>query len=723
MPQNFKLASDQYDRYTYMRDQAHLDFLHKARRCEDYVNAKQWDPSVVAELNAVHRPALTINKTLITLSSILGEQIDLRTEIAFKGRYGAPSDNADVLTKVFRYISDKNQLDWVRSELFADGAITSRGYVDIRMNFDRSLTGDVEITNKNPRNILPDPDADEYDPDKWNDVIETCWYRPDDIALLYNKEDAEALKQRAESVWSIGYDSIDTIKARFGGNTPNNANDLEINKQAGRYIRVINRQWRKLDKCRYFINIRTGDKKEIPNNWDDNKIAMYVQEGKGLIVVDESVQNRIRWTVTAEDYELHDDWSPYKHFTIVPYFPYFRYGSTIGLVENLLDPQDLLNKTTSQELHIINGTANSGYIVRVNALKNMTPDELEANGAKTGIVIEVDGNVGDAITKIEPNQVPQGMDLLSRKAENYMKAVSGRGDAQMGMTRADVSADQIEANKQSSDVGLRKPMDNLKRTDYIIARNILDLVQEYYTDPRIMMITHDDLTGDQSQVMINWPDLESGELVNDLTMGEYDITITSQNVKETLDQNNFEVALKLREVGIMIPDESIIENSPLLGKSKIIKAMREQAASPEAQEAKEVQSLQGKLTVAELKSKTSENEAGAVKKRADAAYAIAKAQKESQGDVGEQEKAQQEMAIDQQAHEQEMQQMREKHELEIQLEREKHAAEMEQKELEAKEKRMQMRATTVMTMKADPNVVAGAGQQDKKPNQSNGATK
>lgn len=698
MPQNHKLASENWLRYTYMRDIAHLEYLEKARRCRDYVNGKQWDPAIKAALAAVNRPAMTINKTYVTLCSILGEQIDLRTEIAFKGRYGAPSDNADALTKVFRYISDKNQLDWVRSEMFCDGAITSRGYVDVRMNFDKSITGDVKIGNVNSKNVLPDPDGSEYDPDEWNDIVVTKWYRPDDIEYLYNKEDADELRKRGESTWAMGFDSIDEIRDRFGGTANFNAGSSdESTRESSRMIRVLERQYKKLMKMKSFINIRTGDRQEIPHTWDDNKISLMLEQAQGAVIVDDHVGHKIRWTVTAEDFVLFDDWSPYKHFTVIPYFPFFMYGTTIGLIENILDPQEVLNKTVSQELHVVNTTANSGWKTKTGNIKNYTPDELESHGAKTGIVLEVDDVT--QTEKITPNQIPTGLDRLSSKAEGFIKSVSGRGDAQLGMTRADVSADQIEANNQMSDVGLRKSTDNLKRTDFLIARNVLDLIQEYYTDPRIMTITHDDLTGDQSEVKINWPDVESGEIQNDVTMGEYDVVVVSQNVKETLDQNNLELALKMREAGIDIPAESIVENSNLIGKSKIIKAMREQAASPEAQLDKQVNQLGKQLTVAELKSKTSKNEADATLKKAKAGEAVAKMQKEAQGDVGEQEKAQQEMALEQQKHDAEMQRDKEKHDQEMQQQREKQALDMELKEKEAKDKRLLMRAQAVAAMK------------------------
>lgn len=708
MPQNAHLAGQQWERYTYCRDNGHIQYVEKSRKCEEFFAGMQWDPAVLAELRDQRRPGLTINKILGTISSILGEQIDLRAEIAYKGRFGAPSGNADILTKTFRYIGDKNQLDWRRSELFADGAITSRGYIDVRMNFDRSITGDVEYTNLNPRCVIPDPDAAEYDPDEWKDVIITRWLSVDDIAHLYNEADAEALRVRGAGQWAYGYDSIDKVRDRFGGMQPFIFGMNTEDERIARSIRVLDRQHRVYAKLKYFVNVRTGDRKPIPDSWDRNKIAAQLEVSQGLLLVDESNGFRIRWTVTADDFVLHDKWSPYKHFTPVPYFPYFRYGRTIGLVENLIDPQELLNKVTSQELHVVNTTANSGWKVKKGSLKNMTTDELEQYGGKTGVILELD-HVDDA-EKIQPNQIPQGLDRLSAKGENYIKSVSMRGDAQMGMTRADVSADQIEANNAFGDVGLRKPMDNLKRTDFLLGRNTLDLVQEFYTDPRIMAITHNDLTGEVRDININWPDPLSGEIQNDVSMGEYDIVVISQPAKETLEDSQFEQAAYLKEkLGVQIPDEFMIENSRLINKTALVAAIKEAAQSPEAQMRQKMQLMAGQLELANQKAEASKLEATALEKRAGAGEKVAKTNEIMQGKAGEAEKAQmeialaqQEMAQDKQRHDQEMAQMREKAMLELQLEREKAAAKIQEQKILAVEKANLLRAQTIAAARARP---------------------
>lgn len=697
MPLNADVARQQYTRYTYARDAGHLVFIDKADKCYAYTNGDQYSPADKNALREARRPGLTINKILGTLSNILGEQIDLRTEIAYKGRYGAPSGNADTLTKLFRYISDKNMLNWTRSDVFCDGAITSRGYFDVKMNFDRNLAGDIEITKLNPKNVIPDPDANEYDPDSWNDVIITRWLTADDVEYMYSKDDADILRTRSASAWAYGYDSIDRIRDRFAGTQPTGMYITDDAQSVLRLVRVIDRQYRKLAKLKYFIDVRTGDKQEVPKSFDRDRIAAILSASGGKIIVDEQIGKRIRWTVTADDLVLHDDWSPYKHFTVVPYFPYFLYGRTIGLVENLLDPQELLNKSTSQELHVVNTVANSGWKIRKGSLQNMTMEELEEYGSKSGVVLELD-DVTHA-EKITPNQIPQGLSELSRKGENYIKSISMRGDAQTGMARADVSADQIEAQKANSDIGLRKPLDNLARTDFILARNVLALVQEFVTDPRAMNITHNALTGEQQQITINWPDPNTGELMNDVTMGEYDITVVSQPAKQTLEQTQFEQAAYLKEkLGVPIPNEFLIENSNLVNKTGLVAALKEAEQSEVNQMKQKMDLMGGQLELANMKADVSKSEADAVLKKAKAAHAVAQTQEIAGADPTknaemelERAKAEQEMMLKQQAHEQDME-----------IEREKQALELQLRQKEAEDDRLLKRAQAIAAMREQP---------------------
>ena len=618
MPVDAQLATEQWMRYSYCRDRGHLQFLEKAHQCEEFFAGNQWSQADMTSLRLQRRPALTINKILSTLSTVFGVQIENRAEILFKPSYGSPAETAEALNKVWMQIAQNNQLQWVRSELFADGCIRGRGFLDTRLDFSDSLQGEVRITNLNSKNVVIDPDAEEYDPDSWSDVHVTKWLTPQDIAILYSKADADILKTRDGSAYPYGYDSVERVRDRFGGNQLL-AGYYGILDQHNvrRNVRVLERQYRRLDKAEHFVNVRTGDMRQVPSEWDRDRIAFYLQNAGPDVSVVKKLVRRIRWTVTADNLVLHDDWSPYKHFTVVPYFPIFRYGKTVGLVENLIGSQELLNKTSSQELHVVNTTANSGWKLKTGALKNMSVEELEMKGAQTGLVLELDDVA--AAEKIQPNATPQGLDRISYKAEEHIKGISGVSDSMQGFDREDVAAKAIQTKRSAGATNMGKPLDNLARTDWILARNVLDMVQAHYIEERLFTITHNDPAKELETVAVNQWDEGEQRIVNDLTVGEYSITVTSQPYRESLEDSQFDQALAMRERGIAIPDSVLVENSRLLRKQEIIKAMEGDKDSPEAQQ-------RAQLELRALEAEVATAEAEAMSKKADAELKMAKAQ-------------------------------------------------------------------------------------------------
>ena len=144
------LARDQWYRYIYARDKGHTEFVRKADRCENFVAGKQWDELDLAALRRTRRPALTINKILATLETIMGEQIENRSEVSFQPKSGSPQETAEALNKIWMHIAQQNQLEWARSDVFLDGLIRSRGFFDVRLNFDDNAFGEVRISPENP---------------------------------------------------------------------------------------------------------------------------------------------------------------------------------------------------------------------------------------------------------------------------------------------------------------------------------------------------------------------------------------------------------------------------------------------------------------------------------------------------------------------------------------------------------------------------------------------
>jgi hypothetical protein len=635
--ENHRLATQQWNRYIRARDNGHLQYIEMAKKCDAFYRGDQWDQADLAKLEAEGRPALTINTVLPTINTVLGEQSTRRADIQFKPRRGGDQEVAIVLTKLYGQIADNNKLDWVEQTVFSDGLIMDgRGYFDVRMDFSDHLEGEVRITAKDPLDILIDPDAKEYDPKTWNEVFETKWMTLDEIEELYGKDKAEQLRFVAENGNGFGRDSIEYEETRYG--KTDTAQDYlgaaipgEDDYRNVKALRVIERQYRKMGRGDFFVDPNTGDQRQVPEDWSDQKTKKFAKQ-YGLSVISKVVR-KVRWTVTCDKIVLHDDWSPYEDFTLVPYFAYFRRGRPFGMVRNLLSPQEQLNKIASQELHIVNTTANSGWMVESGSLVGMTADDLEEHGAETGLVLEYNRGSQPPL-KIQPNQIPTGLDRISQKAALNIKTISGVNDSMLGSDSAEVSGIAIQAKQNRGVIMIQVPLDNLRKSRQYLAEKVLNLVQRFYTEQRVIQITNEDDPMKPREPMVVNQMTPEGRVVNDLTLGEYDVVVGTAPARDSFDEMQFAEALNLRQVGVAIPDDAIIEYSHLARKAELAKRIRMMTGVEQTPEQMEANAMQAELAMQQVQLELQKLQAEVQKLQSEAAINIAKVQ--DVADVGPQ---------------------------------------------------------------------------------------
>ena len=622
------LAKSQFDAYTRARDHGHDQYIDMAKKCDAFYRGEQWDEYDMQELDDQGRPALTINTILPTINAVLAEQSSKKADIHFKPRGGGDQEIADTLTQVYAYIADYNKLDWVEQQVFSDGLIQDRGYFDVRVDFTEHVQGEITIEAKDPLDILIDPDAKHYDPKTWNEIFETKWMSIDEIEETYGQQQADKLRMLAETGTTLGADSMEFEEERYGDTDEYNygqqyPGDPE-NARLLRSIRVIERQYYKLDDCMYYVDPVTGDKRKVPNHWSKKKREEFADEY--ALEIMEKKMRRVRWTVTADSVVLFDDFSPYDHFTIVPYFPYFRRGKPFGMVRNLLSPQEQLNKISSQELHIVNTTANSGWIVESGSLSGMTADDLEEHGAETGLVLEY--NRGSTPPgKIPPNQIPTGLDRISQKAAMNIKQISGIGDAMLGQASPELSGVALKSLQNSGSLMLQVPLDNLAKTRQYLAEKVLHMIQTYYTEERVIQITDEsDPFKPRKKVRVNQM-TPAGEIINDLTLGDYDVVVGTAPARDNFDEMQFAEAIELRSAGVPIPDDLIVDYSHLAKKGEIAQRIRQmQGMEPLTEEQAQIQQFQAEAEIRKIQLEIAKMEAEVQNLQAQAQLHTAKAQ-------------------------------------------------------------------------------------------------
>jgi hypothetical protein len=625
-----EITRTQWARYERARDNGHLDYVEMALKCDEYYRGDQWDLDDQSALEAEGRPALTINTILPTVNTILGEQSTRRADIQFKPRRGGDAEVAHTLTKLYMQIADNNKLDWVEQQVFSDGLIMDgRGYFDVRMDFSDHVEGEVRITAKDPLDILIDPDAKDADPKTWNEVFESKWMTLDEISELYGEKQAERLLFVAENGMSFGPDSVEYQETRFGDTETNDdyfgagvPGDEEYRNVKA--LRVIERQHKKLSRAQFFVDPDTGDQRQAPDEWSDAKNKKFAKQYNLTLI--SKVVRKIRWTVTCDKVVLHDDWSPYNQFTLIPFFCYFRRGNPFGVVRNLLSPQEQLNKIASQELHIVNTTANSGWMVEAGSLVGMTADDLEEHGAETGLVLEYARGTSPP-SKIQPNQIPTGLDRIAMKAAANIKTISGVNDSMLGTDSAEVSGIAIQAKQNRGAIMIQVPLDNLRKSRQYLAESILNLIQAFYTEQRVIQVTNEaDPMKPREEMIVNEMTPE-GAIINDLTLGEYDVIVATAPARDSFDETQFAEALSLRQAGVVIPDDAIIEYSHLARKGELATRIRQMTGQePPTPEQQEAQAQQQQIQMQQLQLEMAKQDAEVKKLQSEVALNIAKAQ-------------------------------------------------------------------------------------------------
>lgn len=570
-----------WQRYEYGRMRGHQSYCRHARTAENFYlgGGRQWDPDDRQALEEEGRPALEFNQVKHKINTAIGYQIQNRMDIAYRPRgNGADESVARALTKVAKQVQDNTGLHWLETQVFADGLIQQRGYFDIRISYRDSLLGEICVTDLDPLDVIPDPDAKSYDPDKWQDVIITRWLTLDEIEENYGEKAREAIEVDNQEDEDFGDDEADEERNKFGNEDTGSTEYMgsATLSDGSKRVRVIERQFWQTEKAKVVISL-TGDIRSVEGMSEEQIAAM-----TGVVRADRRMR-RVRWVISTYNAVLHDDWSPFNHFTVVPYFPFFRRGKTSGLVDDAIGPQQLLNKTMSQFLHTVNTTANGGWVWWANTLANMSDEEMSARGAEPGlaVVLKAETPTDKTPKKIQPNQVPTGIDRIIDRAGSMLDEVTGINDAMAGNAGREVSGIAIQARQFAAQQGLAVPLDNLARTRNMMAKRILELVQAFYDEPRIFRITEQDSRGQDvtEELPVNYPD-DQGGVLNDLTIGEYDVVVTEQPMQVTFENSQFTQIMEMREKGVRIPDSFVVRNSNIADKQEVIEAMEQQAQQP-----------------------------------------------------------------------------------------------------------------------------------------------
>jgi hypothetical protein len=583
------LHADRFNRAA----ERHQDWATIAKRAVEYFESKQWSDEDLAFMNEQKRAALTINKIKPLVNLVLGYHLSNKTDITYTpGHDGTGNgDIAKALSFVSKQISQINLLPYIDAEVFFDGLVGGRGYYDQRLDFESNDFGDVRYRVQDPFATYLDPDADTYDLDQSSNFIMTSRFvSVDEVEHVYGKEASMLV---SPLVSHMAYNSMPvtlfdgweeiTPWRRFGGERegelvgPFAGTFYDWVDTARKSVRLLDIQHYVWVERWYFIDLETGDRSPIPDHWTKekvDKVLFWAAQQNNPLVVTLRPERRVRWTHMIGDVVVYDDWSPYRRFTIKPFFPYFRRGKTKGMVEDLMDPQDEVNKRRSARLNIIARSSNGGWMYAKGSLDAMQKANLELYGSTPGFHLEYETRNGTLPEpkQIQPPTVPVAQNQLEIDAEDDLNEISGVNKDALGMVEKVQSGIAIQAKQRQTVVGLEGFMSNWTRTKILCGRGQLELIQNHYVEQRIVRTMGTGNTPEQ--IIIN--ERAGSGIINNVSLGKYDVVVNEVPISATFLAGQFEDLLRLKEIGIPIPDEFLIEASSAAKKEDLLAALQAQ---------------------------------------------------------------------------------------------------------------------------------------------------
>lgn len=574
-------ASANRQRYEYVISRGHREYAQIAIRNMNFYlgDGGHWTDAARRLMKESGRKTFEQNEIFSAVNGAVGYQISNRMDMSFVPRgHGADDVTADLLGKIIRQVNDANSLHDKETDLFRDGMVQRRGYYDIRQCFDDSVLGKTEVGVLDPVDVIPDPDATTYDPEEgWSEVTIRRWFTVDEIGDYWGKDKRQAvINFKPADIDGQSWDDY-LQRARIGNNqiAGNFQEALDEDPDTARYL-VIDRQYKVYEMTDVMV-WPTGEMKPLMKDVPEEKIAAWRADGA---IQSKRRIKRVKWLISTAGVVLFDDYSPYPFYTIVPFFPYFMHGHMRGMVDNAVSPQEMLNKSITTGVDIFNRGAKGGWQGEQGILTNMTDKELSQKGSQSGLVLI--RKVGTKpFEPIEPPRMPEAINNFIAQSMAAIKSVTANSEELNAENSDGMSGIAIQARQYAAQQKLAIPLSNLQRTRNMLAKKLIWFVQEYMTAPQVLRITEKDVTGKMStsELPVN-QEQDDGSILNDLTIGDYDVVISEQPLNVTFDNSQFEQIQAIAEIaakqGETIPIKYLLRYSNLADKQDIIEDLEQQ---------------------------------------------------------------------------------------------------------------------------------------------------
>lgn len=455
-------------------------------------------------------------------------------------------ETADQFTKILMWNDQQEGALETISDAFHGSLITGMNLLHVYMDYRQDpVSGDIKVDN------LP-----------YNTFVIDPFFRKKDLS------DCTGIMRRSFLSKGTIYSLLPDFVDEFRNMTSAGRHDEKFqfmpesfaydNKNLLTYDEFYYRVNRKQE---LLVDTQTGETKEWTGK-DPESLKAFLQTYPSVIMTTNEIPT-VRLTIVVQGRVVWDGPNPmgvdsYPFVPVVAYYnpqiPYYPLRVQ-GIVRGLRDSQYLYNRRKLIELDILESQLNSGFIYKENAL--VDPKDVFMTGQGKGIAVKANAQITDVI-KIQSPAIPPTTLQVSESLGKEIEDISGVNSELLG-SAIDEKVGILAMLRQGAGLTtLQGVFDNLDYAQKMLGRLRLRLIQSNFTPGKVKRI----IEADPMPQFYN------------KAFGIYDTAVEEGLNTTTQRQMQFAQLMQLREAGVAIPDETILEAMTVQNKKQLIETVK-----------------------------------------------------------------------------------------------------------------------------------------------------
>ncbi|MBU2052440.1 hypothetical protein KKH13_04525 [Patescibacteria group bacterium] len=561
---------------------------------EDYRFAlgDQWTDEDRKTLQDQGRPCLTFNRIRPIINIVSGYQRDNSTRIKVNPEGGEDRIFSEVMDRAIKAIDKWSHFSFKQSYWFDDDLYCGKGFLEGFLTYDKDpILGEIGFKQLSPYQVYPDPEFKEYDLNEGCPyVFKTTKLTKDELKELYPGHDT-LIDGFVKDVDDTGLNGSGVVAQEGSnddyGNKPNPTmviNKTDDDSEASEDPKFTVKEYWRIKKVKKFFVINKED--GLPERFDTIEEAndFVTLQGSGK-VIDRKVPEMWVAAVVA-GFLLQDEKSPFEpHYSGYPFFralaDWVPNAETEilrvqGLTRSLKDPQKEKNKAKSQNLHILNTQANSGWIGDDDALTPAGWDELEHGGAKAGLVVKK--KIGRELREIFPKGPNAGMIQRENAADEEFKQISTVNPDLMGMQEGTASGKAIGLRIKQAVLALARLFFNFRYSQEIVGNFMLQMIPLVFDSKKLIRVLGPSYMAKALDPEKYPEGLKEGHIEAFLILvkdNKYDVSVADSGHNSTIRYEIFTELSELLKAGAPLPIELIIDYLDLPNSEEVKQKIKE----------------------------------------------------------------------------------------------------------------------------------------------------